>query len=183
MQEPQAFENLVLPFYLSLERLQGLMGGMQALLRAVQYLLEFLRAPQIIIHACIVIFEVITEFAEDAFVESGCVRRGLEGRVIVQPLVCKEHFGIYVGHGPRPDDTPPAAGRQQECAHKGGKDDIFRQFPHSGYRRVAPNSLVNTSSSRSMTRSTSWSVRVFSTSCRVKLRAYCFLPAGILSPR
>ena len=50
------------------------------------------------------------------------------------------------------------------------------------YLKAAPVSFVIAERIFDIVFSTYWSVRVFSLSCRTKLTAYCFLPAGILSP-
>ena len=130
MKASKPFQDLILFFHLRLERLQRLMSSTQLFLRTFHDLLVLLRTVQIIIHAGIIIIETISVLTENAFVEAGGVGCSLERRIIVEPLVCKEHLGIYVRHIVLPYDTYPPAGRQEQCAHQHGKDDIFRNFPH-----------------------------------------------------
>lgn len=131
MKAAQPGQNLVLLIKLSFECFQRFLGSAQTFFRAIQDPPVFLRPLKIVIDARIVILETITVFAENGFIETGCIGRFLQRRVIVEPLVCKEHFGIYLRHIPLPYDAGPFARRQKECAHKHGQNDIFRNLSHT----------------------------------------------------
>ena len=121
MQTAQALKNLILFFKLGFELLKTLLGSTQTVLRSLQNLFILFRALQVIIHAGIVVFETITIFAEYGFIEARGIRGSLELGIIVQPLVCKEHLGIYSRHIALADDAHPPARRQEQDAHQHGK--------------------------------------------------------------